>query len=295
MAMDVPDTRPRMATTSTGTITGSIVELRRSLALTLWTLLLLAAALLWQRRLRGAWDPAALGAGACGLWVGMAMTLAGGGGLAYRGARDPTLTRPMSPPTHWWPETVTVALALLAIGPVIPVFSGGMVIFLVGLTTVIGLMTWWIPLVDRVAARPAVEIKPPQATSHLEVPAPIVEQPVVEQADVPSAGSLESPSEADSEALQTMSRRWDDELEIAEGELQIDFAPAQREQSVHLAFCPGLAAAPELELEPVEALDWDLKVAAVYPFGARLTIRRRPDAPLSGRIAYCATAPRRAA
>ncbi len=295
--MNVPDSRPRMTAASTGTMTGSFAELRRSLALTLWTLLLLATALLWQRRLSGAWDPTTLGAGGRGLWVSMTLALAGGGWFAYRASPFHARSRPRSSPTHWWPEAVTLALVLPAIGPVIPAFSVGMTIFLVGLTTVVGLMGWWIGLVDRVTAYPVVDVRPEGAGSLRAAPAPMVEQHahVVERAEVSRPVSLDPPITRDTEALQTMSRRCDEGLEIAEGELQIDFAPAQREQSVHLAFCPGLAAAPDLELEPIEALDWDLKVAAVYPFGARLTIRRRPDAPLSGRIAYCATAPRRAA
>lgn len=97
----------------------------------------------------------------------------------------------------------------------------------------------------------------------------------------------------DPSATQTFTRRITDRAEIIEGVMTIELAPEQREVQWHLSFCPPLAGSPEIWLGDVDGGNWDLKVAAVYPFGARLGIRRRPDSPTRCRIAYTATAPLR--
>ncbi|OYW18726.1 MAG: hypothetical protein B7Z55_10085, partial [Planctomycetales bacterium 12-60-4] len=98
------------------------------------------------------------------------------------------------------------------------------------------------------------------------------------------------------DALQTMTRRQDSDVEIVEGILRVEFASGQRETTIHVAFCPPLPSRPDVELEDLDATEWDLKIAACYPFGIRIAIRRRPDAAADGRIAYFASsALRRAA
>lgn len=92
---------------------------------------------------------------------------------------------------------------------------------------------------------------------------------------------------------QWMQRRNDEEGEVCEGHVRVDFAEGAREATVHVAFCPPLAAVPTIELEDVDGQGWELKTAAAYPYGLRITIRRGPreTAAASGHVAYWACAP----
>jgi hypothetical protein len=90
-----------------------------------------------------------------------------------------------------------------------------------------------------------------------------------------------------------MTRRTDDDGEVCEGHVRVEFADGVRETAVHVAFCPSFSAIPDVELEDVDGLGWELKTTAVYPYGLRIAVRRgaRDAAAASGRVAYWACAP----
>lgn len=94
-----------------------------------------------------------------------------------------------------------------------------------------------------------------------------------------NAGDNESDQEefeelSDENQTLWLSRRVTDEGELIEGWVRIHFAEGQRETVVHVAFCPPLAGSPELETEDLEGVGLEIRVAAVFPFGARLSVRR---------------------
>lgn len=96
----------------------------------------------------------------------------------------------------------------------------------------------------------------------------------------------------DSDDNQTLwlSRRLSEEGEQIEGWVRVPFARGQRETVVHVAFCPPLASAPEIETEDLEGVGLEIRVAAVFPFGARLSIRRSSplDESNSDRVGFIA-------
>jgi len=83
---------------------------------------------------------------------------------------------------------------------------------------------------------------------------------------------FDSPSAAEMTQWQTRSRRGTGET--IEGGIRIEFAEGQREATIHISFCPPLAKCPELMTEDLDGADLEIRVAASYPFGARLTVRR---------------------
>lgn len=83
---------------------------------------------------------------------------------------------------------------------------------------------------------------------------------------------FDSPSAADMTQWQTRSRSVTGES--IEGGIRIEFAEGQREVTVHISFCPPLARCPELMTEDIDGADLEIRVAASYPFGARLSVRR---------------------
>jgi len=61
-----------------------------------------------------------------------------------------------------------------------------------------------------------------------------------------------------------------------EGVTLADFAAGQSRSTIHLSFCPALPATPQLECEAVDDAEVRLKVAAIYPHGARIELTRPP-------------------
>jgi hypothetical protein len=70
----------------------------------------------------------------------------------------------------------------------------------------------------------------------------------------------------------TRSRAADGSEEIA-GWLRAAFASGQRTTSVHVAFCPPLASAPELSVEQIDGPEARVKAAQVLAYGARLDLK----------------------
>ena len=85
---------------------------------------------------------------------------------------------------------------------------------------------------------------------------------------------IESVEDSDENQTLWLSRRLSEEGEQIEGWVRVPFARGQRETVVHVAFCPPLPSAPEIETEDLEGVGLEIRVAAVFPFGARLSVRR---------------------
>lgn len=73
---------------------------------------------------------------------------------------------------------------------------------------------------------------------------------------------------------QIIRRRTESGGESLEALLRIEFAANQREASIHLPIQPALTGLPEVECEPLEDADVDLKVGAVHSYGVRIEAKR---------------------
>ncbi|QDU95258.1 hypothetical protein [Lignipirellula cremea] len=57
------------------------------------------------------------------------------------------------------------------------------------------------------------------------------------------------------------------------GALRAEFAPGERSQTLHIAFCPPLAVAPDFTATPISGPAATVKCAEIQTFGARIEIR----------------------
>ncbi len=62
---------------------------------------------------------------------------------------------------------------------------------------------------------------------------------------------------------------------VISGRIQQKFVPNQRTAAVHIAFCPPLAAVPEVKVEQVDGTEATVKIAEVLPLGVRIEVRLR--------------------
>ncbi len=66
--------------------------------------------------------------------------------------------------------------------------------------------------------------------------------------------------------------------ERIEGAVKVDFAPGQKQAMIHLPFCPPFFGRPEVECESLDESVVRFKVAAAYPYGARIEAKRTAEA-----------------
>ncbi len=86
--------------------------------------------------------------------------------------------------------------------------------------------------------------------------------------------------------------------EIIEGGVRVEFATGQRDVTVHISFCPPLGCVPSIDTEDLDGDGLEIRVAAAFPFGARLAVRRSAvskseltsNSTQSGRIGFVAIA-----
>ncbi len=96
-------------------------------------------------------------------------------------------------------------------------------------------------------------------------------QPAVEKGQVGNLSLQEVPPDGVLQQL-TRSRAAGGAEEIS-GWLRTSFAAGQRTASVHVAFCPPLAAVPELAVEQIDGPEARIKTAQVLPYGARVDLK----------------------
>jgi len=235
-------------------------------AVGLWCGIVLLDAAIWSRWLAGAMlrplsAPVALGS--CGTVLTVAVVVL----VLWRRKH---FTR-----NHWrawWPEGATILLPMmwgLACGWGTSAFTmggllayGGLLIAAVRLVQV-----WVVGIEDEVAGEPASGV----GCGH-EVLIPDDETPATDH-----------------------SANWQRRLtlpegDVIEGEVQVAFAAGQKEATIHLAFCPPLAVAPEIHAEDALGGDLDIRTETSHPFGARLSVRRSAnwDQPETHQLAYSA-------
>ncbi|TWU09374.1 hypothetical protein CA54_46150 [Symmachiella macrocystis] len=107
---------------------------------------------------------------------------------------------------------------------------------------------------------------------------------------ISTAGPIETENEEmpwhAPEVSQWMTRSdADDGSVTVEGVTIAKFAAGQNRANVHLTFCPPLPVSPQIECETVDGDEVRIKVAAVFPHGARIELTRpahdNQDAPIA--------------
>ena len=78
---------------------------------------------------------------------------------------------------------------------------------------------------------------------------------------------------ADDVSQQLIRSRAADGAEELSGWLRPAFAAGQRTGSIHVAFCPPFAGAPELAVEQIEGPEARIKTAQLLPYGVRLDLK----------------------
>jgi hypothetical protein len=74
--------------------------------------------------------------------------------------------------------------------------------------------------------------------------------------------------------VQQLTRVRDDAgVETIRGTLRADLLAGQRHATLHVGFCPPLAALPEIAAEPVDGPDATVKIVQAFAHGARLDVR----------------------
>ncbi|MCO6454857.1 MAG: hypothetical protein J5I93_06120 [Pirellulaceae bacterium] len=89
-----------------------------------------------------------------------------------------------------------------------------------------------------------------------------------------NGAELEADEELPDDLLQQLTRRrLPGGGERIFGVLRGEFEAGERQQTLHVAFCPPLAQAPQAEVHPVEGPEVQAKVAEVQTYGARIELR----------------------
>ena len=107
------------------------------------------------------------------------------------------------------------------------------------------------------------------------------EDPLAEDAADEEQSADESPLIFDtlaSDVTQWLTRSQSAGVEQIKGGIRVEFAAGQRDATIHLAFCPPFSRTPQVMTEDVDGASLEIRVAACFPFGARLTVRR-PSGP----------------
>lgn len=93
------------------------------------------------------------------------------------------------------------------------------------------------------------------------------------------------------DVTQWLTRSRSCEGEQISGGVRVEFAPGERDVIVHLSFCPAFNGVPQIETEDFDGAGLEIRVAAVFPFGARLTVRqtsqKSAEAGRSSRLSCC--------
>lgn len=136
---------------------------------------------------------------------------------------------------------------------------------------------WW-PALERTPEPPA----PASAVAPLAQPSELNE--ATNKAIEDEATEDEATENAASDDVtQQFVRRIDAQgHESLSGLLRVHFVPGQRIAQAHLGFCPPLPATPTIEFEQVEGPPARVKLAQVFPYGARFEIKLDRPAPSAG-------------
>jgi hypothetical protein len=89
---------------------------------------------------------------------------------------------------------------------------------------------------------------------------------------IEAAAPLDDPA-----VSQAVTRRTTADSDSLEALLRVRFDPGQREVALHIPIWPAMAANPEVECEPLDASNVELRVSSAHTYGVRLEARRPAD------------------
>ncbi len=92
--------------------------------------------------------------------------------------------------------------------------------------------------------------------------------------DAETEVSFDEPEPVSPDVIQWIKRSRTLEGEVIQGGVRIEFADNQKDATVHIAFCPPFALIPRIATEDLDGEGLEIRVAATFSFGARLTVRR---------------------
>lgn len=109
------------------------------------------------------------------------------------------------------------------------------------------------------------------------------EEPSPVSSEKPASESLAPEEDLAEESVEGISQKVVRRVDAAgheslSGLLRVHFTAGQRVAQAHLGFCPPLAATPHIEFEQVEGPPARVKLAQVFPYGARFEIKLEADA-----------------
>ncbi len=258
-------------------LAGSVLSIRRSIAVWIWTALLIADAILIARRLSGGLEdtiPPVVAVTSTAIFTLISFA----GWLVFRSCSTRELHLKLE---RWIPLAISITPPLLwscaIVGRVTP--------SAVGILAGIGLLQWLAAQAFLSSGRNP-KIKPPPTDARWQTL-----EPASSNSSTDEIPGESEPAEMNEEWLgkseichpdeltQWITRKSTDEADIIEGWIRADFAAGQREVIIHVSFCPPLAGLPQIETEDLDGSELEIRVSSIFAFGARLTARR------SGRIA----------
>lgn len=265
---------------------------RHSLAVWIWSALLLADAVLATRRLSGQFTeslPAPL-AIFSGLIVAITSLAAWS---LYTSVRRPQTTKLLSVAPQAVSLTITAIWCWALSAATSPLAAGmlfSIVLLQLGVLAASSDLAWSeAPSQISHPEPPAMpEVSPPVATTSEPTFSVKSDESFIEETEFTDEGA----GEIDAGQTLWLSRRTTDETEQIEGWVRVEFAAGQRETMIHVAFCPPLPGIPEIETEDLEGSELEIRVAAAFAFGARLSVRRSGplDEANSDRVGFFAQA-----
>jgi hypothetical protein len=248
---------------------------RHSLAVWIWSALLIADAVLATRRLSGQFTeplPAPL-ATFSGLIVAITSLAAWS---VYVSVPRPQTTKLLSLAPQAVSLTITAVWCWALSAATSPLAAGmlfSIVLLQLGVLAASSDLVWSeaSPRISHPEPLTVPEVNtpvtPPTAESTFSVQS---DEPFVEEIEFTDEGA----GEIDEGQTLWLSRRTTEDTEQIEGWVRVEFAAGQREAVVHVAFCPPLPGIPEIETEDLEGSDLEIRVAAAFAFGTRLSVRR---------------------
>lgn len=248
---------------------------RHSLAVWIWSALLLADAVLATRRLSGQFtEPLPVPLATFSSLIVAVTSL--GAWFLYTSIPRPHTTKLIAIA----PQAVTVSITAIwcwSISASVSPLAAGVLFSIVLLQIGVLAALTDLPKIEVTShstpiAQPITPAMPPPVAETTAVPTLTitVDEPCAVENDFTGAGA----GEIDEGLTLWLSRRTTDDAEQIEGWVRVEFAAGQREAVVHVAFCPPLPGIPEIETEDLEGTDLEIRVAAAFAFGARLSVRR---------------------
>jgi hypothetical protein len=136
------------------------------------------------------------------------------------------------------------------------------------LTVAAGGLMFVVVVSEQVATSPQVRQRDPAPSPAMDLAAP---------ADVPAVAPPPAPFDDPTVNQQIIRRRTDSGHDCLEALLRLEFAVNQREASIHLPIQPAMDGSPQVECEPLDDADLQLKVTAAHPYGVRIEAKRASD------------------